>query len=70
MFFCGDSIPLPLRFLLNKYIHMKKAQTSCCLLTVRGLRIALQFNKQQEAYADMTNCSAMERQSRVYMSYP
>ena len=36
------------------YTRIKKAQTSYCLLTIRGLRIAYTVNKQQETYADMT----------------
>ncbi len=40
---------------VKDHIHTQKAQTSCCLLTNRGLRITFRVNKQQETYADMTN---------------
>ena len=39
-------------------ILTQKAQTSCCLLAVRGLRITHLINKQQETYAGMkTHCT-------------
>ena len=50
-----------LLFICYWYINTQKAQTSCCLLAVRGLRITHLINKQQETYAGMKTRYTIER---------
>ena len=61
MILFASYIPLAHRFLMLlllfsffcMFVHTKKAQTSSCLLTNRGLSIPTKSNKQQETYAGM-----------------